>query len=818
VSSDGRFFPVLLLLFVGSGCAALIYEVVWFELLRQVIGASSVSLAILLASFMGGMCIGSLGFSRRVSHRWHPLVIYAGLELGIGVVGIALLIFLPAVQFVYVSVFGYGLAGILLRAVVCLVALLPPTILMGATLPAVARWMKSTRLGVSRLGFLYMANLCGAVAGTLLAGFYLLRVYDMLTATLVAAALNAIVAAASLVLAKRAAAAGVTEEAEENGAADARARPEPAEAAAEQEVAAAQGAVPDRALVYLVIGLSGLTSLGAQVIWTRLLGLLMGATVFTFSIILAVFLIGLGIGSSVGSYAARYMGRPARGLAWCQVGLVATIPLAAFMINREIPFWEINPVFFGDILLRYQHDLLRGLIAMLPATVLWGASFPLALAAASHDADAPDRVVGDTYAANTLGAIVGAMVFGMVLLPWLGTHGSQQYLTLLAGLAAFFMFAMDSSGYSLLRRGTAALLVFGFAVLMSRAVTPTDPGLIAYGRYVEEWGNVTAYQFVGEGRSTSVAVSDYNDGTTRSMHVGGKVVASNQPRDMRIERMLGHVPGLVHPDPESVLVVGFGAGVTAGSFLMYPGVERIVICEIEPLVPESAGVYFAEENYNVVNDPRVEIVFDDARHFIATTHETFDVITSDPIHPWVRGAASLYSTEYFELVKQRLNPGGVVAQWVPLYETSEETVKSEMGTFFEAFPDGTVWNSDISGEGYDVVMLGHNGPTTIDVGALAERIYANPELHQSLADVDLGDVYLFLFQYLGQARDLSAWLSDAQINRDRSLRLQYLAGLSVDNFDTYDIFTSIAAHRRYPDNVFVVPPEMEYNLRSGFGY
>ena len=800
-SSGSRFFPALLLLFVGSGCAALIYEVVWFELLRQVIGASSVSLAILLASFMGGMCIGSLGLSRRVSHRRHPLIIYAVLELGIGASGIAMLVFLPAVQFLYVSIFGYGLAGILLRAAVCLVALLPPTILMGATLPAVARWMKSTRLGVSRLGFLYMANLVGAVVGTLLAGFYLLRVYDMLTATLVAAALNAMVAAAALLLAKIAVVSDATEAAEGEGAADAR-------------------AVPDRALVYLVIGLSGLTSLGAQVIWTRMLGLLMGATVFTFSIILAVVLIGLGIGSSIGSYAGRYMQRPARGLAWCQLGLVATIPLAAFMINREIPFWHINPEFLGDIVLRYQHDLLRGLIAMLPATMLWGASFPLALAAARHHADAPDRVVGDTYAANTLGAIVGAIVFGMVLLPWLGTHGSQQYLTLLAGLAAFFMFAMDSSGDSLWRRGAVATLVLGFAVLMSAAVTPTDPGLIAYGRYVEEWDNVTTYHFLGEGRSTSVAVSDYNDGITRSMHVGGKVVASNQPRDMRIQRMLGHVPGLLHPDPKSVLIVGFGAGVTAGSFTLYPGIERIVICEIEPLVPESAAVYFAEENYDVVNDPRVEIIFDDARHFIATTRETFDVITSDPIHPWVRGAASLYSTEYFELVKQRLNPGGVVAQWVPLYETSEETVKSEMGTFFEAFPDGTVWNSDVSGEGYDVVMLGYKseGPATIDVGALAERIYSNAAIHQSLADVDLGDVYLFLFQYLGQARDLRAWLSDAQINRDRSLRLQYLAGLSVDNFDTYDIFTSIAAHRRYPENLFVVPPEMEFDLRSGFGY
>ena len=796
-----HFFSVLLVLFVGSGCAALIYEVVWFELLRQVVGASSVSLAILLASFMGGMCIGSLGFSRKVSDRWHPLKIYAVLEISIGLLGLALLAVLPAVRLLYVALFGYGLAGILLRALVCLIALLPPTILMGATLPAVARWMKATRIGVSRLGFLYMANLAGAVIGTLLAGFYLLRVHDMLVATLVAATINGAVAGISLLLARVAPSADVADE-----------------TASEADRGAPLPASSDRATVYTVIGLSGLTSLGAQVIWTRMLGLLMGATVFTFSIILAVFLVGLGLGSSVGAYLGRYLDRPARGLAWCQVGLVVAIPFTAFMINREIPFWDLNPEFAGDILLRYQHDLLRALIAMLPSTVLWGASFPLALAAAAGEADAPDRVVGDTYAANTLGAIAGSMAFGMVLLPWLGTHGSQQYLTLLAGLAALLMFALDRDVGTLPRRGTVAFLVFGFAVLMSRVVTPTEPGLIAYGRYVEEWGNVATYHFLGEGRSTSVAVSDYNDGTTRSMHVGGKVVASNQPLDMRIERMLGHVPGLVHGDPKSVLVVGFGAGVTAGSFVVYPGVERIVICEIEPLVVESAGVLFAEENYDVVNDPRVEIVFDDARHFMATTRETFDLITSDPIHPWVRGAASLYSTEYFELVKQRLNAGGVVAQWVPLYETSAETVKSEMGTFFEAFPEGTVWNSDIGGEGYDVVMLGHNGPTRIDVGALAQTISANPSVRQSLAEVDLGDAYLFLFQYLGQARDLRGWLADAQINRDRSLRLQYLAGLSVDNFDTAEIFRAIAAYRRYPDNVFVVPPAMELNLRSGFAY
>jgi spermidine synthase len=821
--ASGRFFPALLLLFVGSGCAALIYEVVWFELLRQVIGASSVSLAILLASFMAGMCIGSLGFSRRVPERWHPLKVYAVLEVGIGIVGLALLLILPAVQFLYVSVFGYGLAGILLRATVCLVFLLPPTILMGATLPAVARWMEATRIGISRLGFLYMANLAGAVAGCLLAGFYLLRVYDMVFATFVAAALNALVALVSLALVRLAAdyrpvsasAEGMVAAGVAPGTAAAPGTSSAVVAAAAEASAFASGI--DRRVVFLVIGLSGLTALGAEVIWTRLLGLLMGATVFTFSIILAVFLVGLGAGSSLGSALGRDLRRPGLALAWCQMLLVVAIPMAAYMINREIPFWYINPEFYDSLLPRYQHDLLRALVAMLPATFLWGASFPLAMAAAVRGGDNADRVVGDTYAANTVGAIVGSLLFGMVLLPWLGTQSSQKYLTLLAGVAALFMFAHAGAKrwgpIQMLGRGA---LILGVTVLMSRAVVATEPGLIAYGRFVEEWDNVIAYHYVGEGRSTSVAVSDYEDGQTRSMHVGGKVVASNKPIDMRIERLLGHVPGLVHPDPKTVLVVGFGAGVTAGSFVNYPGVERIVICEIEPLVTAAAGYWFIEENYDVLNDPRTEVIYDDARHFMATTRETFDVITSDPIHPWVRGAASLYSVEYFDLVKRHLNPGGVVAQWVPLYETSVETVKSEMGTFFQAFPDGTVWNSDLNGDGYDVVMLGQLGPTTIDVTALQERLRANPEIARSLAEVDLYSAQTFLGQFLGQGPDLAGWLSDAEINRDRSLRLQYLAGLSLDRYDTRSIFEAIAAYRRYPDNIFVAPPEIEWQLRNGF--
>ena len=219
-------------------------------------------------------------------------------------------------------------------------------------------------------------------------------------------------------------------------------------------------------------------------------------------------------------------------------------------------------------------------------------------------------------------------------------------------------------------------------------------------------------------------------------HVSGKVEASTEPYDMRLQRMLGHMPALFHRNPKSVLVVGFGAGVTAGTFVTHPEVQRIVICEMEPLIPPTATRYFGKENYNVMHDPRVQIVYDDARHYILTTNEKFDIITSDPIHPWVKGSATLYSKEYFELVKRHLNPGGIVTQWVPLYESDTPTVKSEIATFFDVFPNGTVWGNENNG-GYDSVVMGQAEPMKIDLDAMQAQI-ARPDhraVGQSLYEV-----------------------------------------------------------------------------------
>ena len=788
-TSSVRFLPVLLVLFAGSGCAALIYEVVWFQLLQLVIGSSAVSLGVLLGTYMGGMCLGSLALPRIVSRRQHPLRVYALIELGIGIFGIAVLFGIPLVDRFYTGSAVPGLAGILLRGLICAVCLLPPTLLMGASLPAIARWIEATPEGVSWLGLFYGGNIAGAVFGCLLAGFYLLRRYDMAAATYVAASINGAVALIGLALA----AATVYRA--------------PAADAARGRGTRSQSRWP----VYTAIALSGLCALGAEVVWTRLLSLMLGATVYTFSIILAVFLLGLGIGSGVGSLLARQIARPGVALGVCQLLLAAAVAWTAYTIANSLPYWPINPALAKSPWFNFEVDLMRCIWAILPATCLWGASFPLALAAVASRESDPGRMVGEVYAANTVGAIAGAVGFSLLLIPGLGTQQSQRVLIGLSAAAALIVLAPR-----LKRIANLAALAFcaGIAVLLVSSVSKVPWVAVAYGRRMITTDSPGKLLYLGEGMNSSIAVTEPGNGT-RYFHVSGKVEASTEPFDMRLQRMLAHLPALIHPHPRSVLVVGFGAGVTAGSFVPYPDVERIVICELEPLIPPASTKYFGPENYNVLHDKRTRMVYDDARHYVLTTRDKFDIVTSDPIHPWVKGASTLYSEEYFELCKRHLNPGGVVAQWVPLYESDAATVKTEIATFFKVFPNGTIWGNDIDGEGYDVVMLGQAGPSRIDAGEIQQRLERPDYLPvlRSLQNVGFQSAVDILATYAGQASGLRPWLAHAAINRDLNLRLQYLAGMGVNQNAAASIYAAILSYRTFPEALFLGSEERLRDLK-----
>jgi spermidine synthase len=480
------------------------------------------------------------------------------------------------------------------------------------------------------------------------------------------------------------------------------------------------------------------------------------------------------------------------------------------VLARWLPYWRIKPS-LADPWLRFQIDVVHCLWAILPAALLWGTSFPLALAAAARHGQDPGRLAGRVYAANTAGAIVGAVAFAMVVIPGLGTQHSQQFLTGLSAVAAVVALGPLLRG----RRGPVCLAASLVAVALLVWKTPAVPwGVMAYGRQLPTRTLQGELLYLGEGMNASVVVSDLYK--TLRFHVSGKVEASTDQQDMRVQRMLGHIPALLHPQPRSVLVVGCGAGVTAGSFVTHPEVERIVICEIELLIPRAAERYFGRENHDVMRNLRTEVVHDDARHYILTTRDTFDIITSDPIHPWVKGSATLYTREYFELCKRHLKPGGFITQWVPLYESSLETVKSELATFFEVFPNGIIWGNDTAfEEGYDVVLMGQAGTATIDVDELQRRLDRpdHAAVVKSLRELGFVKPVHLLGTYAGRARDLRPWLSGAQINRDRNLRLQYLAGIGSRSQGAVFIYEEILRHVEFPEDLFVASSEAGAALR-----
>ena len=790
---DRPFLPVLILLFVGSGCAALIYEIVWFQMLQLVIGASGISLGVLLGTFMGGMFLGSLFLPRFVPATRHPLRVYAAIEASIGILGLLLLVAIPGVSGVYGSLVPPGLPSVFMRTLLCVLLLLPPTILMGATLPAVARYVEATPRGVSWMGFFYGGNIAGAVLGCVLAGYYLLRVFDLPTATGVAVVLNLLVAVLALLVSR------VSPH-----------KPRVEEGAQEGPLFTA-----GRRAVYVGIALSGLTALGAEVVWTRLLSLMLGATTYTFSIILAVFLAALGVGSAVGSYLSRTIPNPRTALGLCQAMVVLGVAWTAYLISSALPFWPINPSITASPWFLFQIDLVRVIFALLPAPLLWGASFPLAVAAAAKEGQDSGRLMAGVYAANTVGAILGALGFSLLAIPQLGTQDAQRLLMVLTVFSAAVLLAPRMVAP---RRWAFALGGFGLAAYLVSHLAPVPPVLVAYGRYAPTYNPPNAL-YVGEGINSSIAVTELANGD-RNIHVGGKVVASTEPQDMRLQRLLGHMTALLAEEPRTVLVVGFGAGVTAGTFVTHPSVERIVIVEIEPLVTEVASGFFAQHNYNVLRDPRVELIHDDARHFLLTTDETFDLITADPIHPWMKGAAALYTQEYFELASKHLNPGGVITQWVPLYESTDEVVKSEMATFFEAFPEGVVWGNTKEGQGYDLVLSATDGTPRIDVDALTARLNRMDHtlVQESLSGVGYSSALELLSTYAGTARNLGPWLEGSEINRDRNLRLMYLAGLFLNRYQQGTIYGEILERSRFPTDLFVGSPQTVLILRMLLGF
>jgi len=731
--------PFVTALFVLSGMVALAYEVAWARALGLVIGGSLWASVAVVAAYMGGMALGSALVARWAGRVTAHLRLYGLAEALAALAALATTPVLAVLTGVAAHLgpeplagWGLPLAG---RFILSWIFLAVPTVAMGATLPLLVERVGGASRLAQRVSLLYAANTVGATAGVVLAAFVglpLLGERGVLTA---AACVGLLVAAAAWLAEPRVPAAAL---------------PAPAPVARPHGWWLAFPAV------------FGFVALGAELVWTRLLLLHLGSRVYAFALILAVYLAGIALGAAA---SRLWRGDPRRGLAACQcalaVVLVLQVPAFAGLGDLLAGIGALlRPAGFAAL----QASLATGVaLVLLPPTLLFGAAFPLTVAAFPGRGGDAERT-GTVSAANTLGGIAGTIAGPLVLVPLVGSQG------------ALFAFAATSAvAAALLARGRAGrgAAVAALVVVAATAAT-VDRGVVLRGSAAIAEGEVEA---VSESASGTVVVHRYEDarGAWRSLEVNGVNVAGTSPELRAIQRLQGHLPLLLHPDSRRVLHIGFGSGGTAWAVTRHP-VEEVVIAEISPEVLAVADRVFGEVNHGVLADPRVRVVLNDGRNALLAMRERFDAILSDSIHPVYAGNSTLYTREYFELCRRRLAPGGVVSMWLPTYSLSTASFLGILRAFADVFPGSAVWYSPLVLNEFTVVT----GVT--DAGPLAVRWSdtAGGALAPTLAEAGVRSPAELAGMLLLGPREVAAMVAHVAPHVDDFPEVEYGSGRLLD--------------------------------------
>ena len=773
---------LLALLFLASGAAGLIDQVAWLRYLALVFGNTTFATATLLAVFMAGLGLGAVLFGRLADRTARPLTVYALLEVGIGLFAIFSPRFFDGMSAAYVAVFrgagGEPWSFALLRIGLAAVCLLPPTLLMGGTLPLVVRGLRMdpdasaegiAGIATDRIGrdtaLLYGANTLGAVLGVAGAGFLAIPLFGLRASLLLSAILNLAAALGALALAGRSSATTPV-----------------------STPAAAAGRRRTGRTLLVAAALMGATSLAFEVLWTRILVFYLGSSVYAFSLILLGFLLGVALGSlGVGRVVDR-LASPLVLLAGVELGIAATAALSIWLFatlnGRQIALSEaLEPQGFGVAVLA---QLLAVLPVLLPPTILMGVSFPLLVRAYVSRTGRIGSDLGELYGANTLGCIVGALGAGFGLIPLLGTQSSLLAVgAVCAGIAAFFAqraLAVEAGADPARRPGSehrtrrlrALALATPLLFLGLAFVLPADRVILAAGIF----GNDLAEDLVyfHEDASAAVAIRKKTEaaGPYLSLELNGVNVAGSSPDLYAVQKMQGHLPLLLgRSEGARVVHIGFGSGGTAYAVSRHP-VAEIRVVEISPAVLAASERYFGNINHGVLADRRVRVEINDGRNFLLATEEIFDAVLSDSIHPRYAGNGSLYSEEYFRIVAERLAPEGVVSMWLPMYTLTPSNFAMIVRAFENVFPETVIWYEPSALNSFTIVTgrkLG--GPW--DSAALT-RGFADPPIRAALADIGMRGPADLLACYLVAGEALDAFLGDTPSHVDDLPAVEYESG------------------------------------------
>jgi spermidine synthase len=719
--------PALLLLFFASGFAGLVYQVLWQRQLGLLFGSTAHASATTLAIFFLGLALGSRIWGRRAARTARPLSAYAALEIGIAASAAAYFVLYD----LYIALLPWltralGGAPLLLAAAKALLAtgvLLPPAVLMGGTLPMMAQHLVRSAAQLGRTGtLLYAVNTAGGAAGAFAAGFYLPALLGFTRSYLLAIGLSAAVAALAHLL----------------GRLPSAAQPPAVSPAADAARGAATPAI-EPAIRFLAF-LSGFCTLGLEVLWTLMFAQVLHNSVYSFAIILCTFLIALALGSAVAHLLCRTARRP-------EIVLFASLLLAGASACL-VPF-AFHAVTGGLAYVAPEagwHAYLRAVFGtaaavMLAPGVAIGIVFPFLLAVVrAHDAS-PGRTIGTLAAVNTLGAVLGSLAAGFVLIEWLGLWASIKTLGLLYFAAAAITAPRDGLPSAARALPLVGLLLFATILDPTRlSVVRTDPrGGEAVTEYWQSAYGVTAV--VQRGKRLTLKMDNY-------YALGGTGA-------LTYEQTQADIPLVIHPAPRSVFFLGLGTGITAGAALLHP-IERLTAVELVPEVIEASRKHFKPYINDLFDDPRAEILAGDGRAFLRASDARHDVIVSDLFIPWQAGAGTLYTREHFATVRSRLEPGGLFAQWLPLYQLSRDEFMVIARTMLEVFPQVTLWRGDFQPKQPIVALVGEAAERPLD----GEAVVASFRRRRRDADAPraaaLALTLMFYGGNLGANRDLFA--------------------------------------------------------------
>jgi spermidine synthase len=743
-----RSFPMrlaVLLVFLVSGAAGLVYQVAWTRQLTLMLGVTSEAISTVLAVFMGGLALGAWLLGRLADRVRSPLRLYAVLEAGIALAGAASPLLLDALTGVYVDLRRSGVAGpgalAALRIVLAAAALLVPTTLMGGTLPILVRGLNRVPGQLSRdAGTLYAINTLGAVVGTLATAFVLIQAVGVRHTIWLAASLNALVGLAAFVLARAE-------------------REDTAPRRAPVTRAAAPDPAPDRRTVRAVLvayAISGFLALAYEVLWTRWLIAVAGEnSVYAFSLMLAAFLLGIVLGSAVAAIIGDRVRDLVLFLGVVMVGVGVSALFTMGLMEVAVGMLALPPdASFLELSLR---RFLRCIAVLIVPTTFSGMTFAIVAKLYARDPQRVGHDAGVAYAANTIGAILGALAGGFAILPLLGLQRGLLLLSAVSVATGLFL---------VLRRrpdGTRPWRVAGVALVFALSgAYSVASGRDLFQRTMESPDyDVLFYE---PGKQSTVAVMRWKISGELGLIVDNDSQAGTHAHLQVSLRLLGHLPLLFHPAPKDVLVVAFGAGMTTGSALQHP-IERLDQIELSSSVIRAAPL-FAPFNHDPLADPRLRLIQDDGRNYLLSTDQTYDVITSDPIDPDDAGVTSLYSKEYYELIRDRLRPGGVAAQWIPS-RYDAESYWLLVRTFQAVFPVTSVWHSGIT-----TVVVGSKEEPAVDAASIARRM-ADPRVRASLAVVGIEDPDSLLSLYTAGPDETRRLAGPGPLNTDDHPRIEY---------------------------------------------